>query len=102
MGRGHALKNRISGGLLQELQSRGKTPEDYDNDPFRASIELKVPLERRDTVMDTLDLSATTLTWYIRTIGGVSRASGSYLFTQEDIAKLREMKRPQGQPVVTV
>ena len=73
MGRHYSLQNQISGGLLQELKARGKTPEEYNHDPFRASMELEVPLERRGSVMDMLDLSATTLTRYIQRLGGVSR-----------------------------
>ena len=42
---------------MQELKARGKTPEEYDNAPLRASVELGVPLEKRDSVMDMLDLS---------------------------------------------
>ena len=99
MGRNHALKNQISGGLLQELKARGKTPEEYDHDPLRASVELEVPLERRDTVMDMLDMSSTTITRYIRNMGGVSRGAGCYLFSPEDIDQLRKMKRRPGRPI---
>ena len=76
------------GGLLQELKAGGKIPEEYDNDPLRASVELEVPLERRDTVMDTLDMSATAITRYIRNMGGVSWGAGCYLFTPDDINQL--------------
>ena len=82
MGRHYTLQNQIAGGLLETIKARGKTPEDYDHDPIRASVELAVPLERRDTVMNMLDLSATTIARYIRNMGGVSRASGTCLFTK--------------------
>ena len=82
MGRHYSLQNQIRGGLLQELQARGKTPEEYDHDPIRAAVELGVPLEKRDSVMGMLDLSPKTIARYIRIIGGVSRVSGSYLFTK--------------------
>ena len=82
MGRHYTLKNQIKGGFLEELEARGKTPEDYDHDPLRASVEPAVPLERRDTVMDMLDVSPPAIARYIERIGGVSRASSSYLFTK--------------------
>ena len=78
---------------MQELQARGKTPEEYNHDPIRASVELEVPLERRDTVMNMLDLSSTTITRHIRDMGGVSRGGGCYLFAPGDIDQLRKMKR---------
>ena len=102
MGRHYTLQNQIGGGLLQELKARSKTPEEYDHDPLKASVELGVPLERRDTVMDTLDLSATTLTRYIRNMGGVSRGACCYLFAPDDINQLRKMKRRPGRPTMEV
>ena len=85
---------------MQELKARGKTPEEYEHDPIRAAVELEVPLERRDSVMDMLDLSATTR--YIRNMGGVSRGAGCYLFAPEDIGKMRKMKRWPGRPTLEV
>ena len=53
MGRHRSLQNQIRGGLLQELKARGKTPEEYDNAPLRASVALGAPLEKRNTVLNS-------------------------------------------------
>ena len=102
MKRHYTLQDQIAGGLLEAIKARGKTPEDYDNDPLRAFMELGVPLERRNTVMDMLDMSPTTITRYIRKLGGVSRGAGCYLFTKDDIDKMRKIKRRVGRSTLEV